>query len=284
RLFDFKQAPDIDQLGFNAETQKMLMKASTTPNGLTLVSGVFGSGKGTTLNAVGKKMEERGNLAVASLDDPIEYLRKYNQYEYSNHQQLQELIDAFKKMDLNAVFLNEVITPEVAEAVFNLVSSGVHVLTTIHTNRVYRIMYKLEELLKTKYLSLIPFINVISYQDKFSVCCDKCVRGVAIEKYKVGSDEEKLMKFLDLTIIKQPSGCEDCDEGIVRTGIKVVSEHIEFNDKVKTDLLKLNIHEQFDYLKELTSRGENLEDVVKEALVNGEILIDEALSKLDTWR
>ena len=284
RLFDFDDAPSIPKLGFNKATEKMLHKSANTTSGLTLVSGVFGSGKGTTLNAVGKEMEELGKLAIASLDDPIEYLRKYNQYEYSNPQQLEEYVDAFKKMDLNVVFLNEVITPEVGQAVFNLVSAGVHVLTTIHTNRVFRIMYKLEELFRDKYLSLIPFINVISYQDKFSICCKDCSGGVAKEKYDKGSDEEKLLNFLGLETIKQPIGCTNCNRGIIPRGIKVVSEHIEFNDEVKANLLKLDLHEQFDYLKELTSKGESLEKVIKEALINGEILIEEALLKLDTWR
>lgn len=284
RQFNFKQAPDIDKLGFNENTQRMLTKSSITPNGLTLVSGVFGSGKGTTLNAVGKEMEKSGKLAIASLDDPIEYLRKYNQYEYHNEDQLQEYVDAFKKMDLNIVFLNEIITKEVAEAVFNLVSSGVHVLTTIHTNRVFRIMYKMEELLGEKYLSMIPFINVISYQDKFSICCQHCSVGIAKEKYPKGSDEEKLLTFLNLDTLKQPTGCKECNEGIINTGIKVVSEHVEFNDKVKRDLLRRDLHEQFDYLKELTSQGENLEEVIKDALMKGEILLSEALLKLDTWR
>lgn len=284
RMFDFKQAPDIKDLGFNKATQDMLMKTSLTTNGLTLVSGVFGSGKGTTLNAVGKQMEESGKLAIASLDDPIEYLRKYNQYEYSNLEQLQELVDAFKKMDLNVVYLNEVITRAVAEAVFNLVSAGVHVLTTIHTNRVFRIMYKLEELLGPKYLSLIPFINVISYQDKFSICCPHCKTGVAEDKYPEGSDEKKLLTFLGLETLKQPMGCSKCENGVITSGIKVVSEHIEFNDKVKSELLRLNLHEQFDYLKKLNGEGECLENVIKEALMNGEILINEALLKLDTWR
>lgn len=284
RQFDFKRAPSVTELGFSKATERMLMNSSVTPNGLTLVSGVFGSGKGTTLNAVGKEMEESGKLAIASLDDPIEYLRKYNQYEYSNQNQLEELVDAFKKMDLNVVFLNEVITRTVAEAVFNLVSSGVHVLTTIHTNRVFRVMYKLEELLGSKYLSLIPFVNVISYQDKFSICCSECSVGIAKEKYPKGSDEEKLLTYLELDTLKQPVGCKHCSDGIITTGIKVVSEHIEFNDNIKRDLLRLNLHEQFDYLKDLTSRGENLEQVIKQSLIGGEILLSEALLKLDTWR
>lgn len=284
RLFDFKKAPSIEGLGFSKETEDMLHRSSKLMNGLTLVSGVFGSGKGTTLNAVGMEMEKGGRLAIASLDDPIEYLRKYDQFEYSNPRQLQEFVDAFKKMDLNVVFLNEVITNAAAEAVFNLVSAGVHVLTTIHTHRVFRIMYKLEELLGSKYLSLIPFLNVISYQDKFSVCCKECSIGIAKEHYHKDSDEVKLLNFLGLNTIKQPKGCTKCESGIIKKGIKVVSEHVEFNDKIKTDLLRLDLHQQFDYLKELTSQGESLEKVIKLALANGEILIGEALTKLDTWR
>jgi type II secretory ATPase GspE/PulE/Tfp pilus assembly ATPase PilB-like protein len=283
RLFDFHKAPTIETLGFSNGTQAMLYRMSETPNGLTLVSGVFGSGKGTTLNAVAQVMEEHGRFGLASLDDPIEYLRKFRQYEYATETQLNEYIEGIKKMDLNAVFLNEIITEAAAKGVYNLVSSGVHVLTTIHTNRVFRLMYKLQELLGDKYLNLIPFLNVISYQDKFSVVCPHCKVGIDKEKFSRDSVEFKFLTAMGLDILNQPEGCTHCNNGIIPRGIKVVSEHIEMTDKLKSKLLRLNIHEQGELLKEEVKKGENLEDIMREALRDGSILLREALVKLDTW-
>lgn len=283
RLFDFLKAPTIKTLGFSDITQAMLYRASETPNGLTLVSGVFGSGKGTTLNAVAQVMEEHGRFGLASLDDPIEYLRKFRQFEYSTPAQLEEYIEGIKKMDLNAVFLNEIITEAAAQGVYNLVSSGVHVLTTIHTNRVFRLMYKLQELLGDKYLNLIPFLNVISYQDKFSIVCQNCNAGIDKEKFGKNSTEFKFLTAMGLDILNQPQGCNQCNNGIIPRGIKVVSEHIEMTDKLKSKLLRLNIHEQGELLKEEVKKSENLEDIIREALRDGSILLREAIVKLDTW-
>lgn len=285
RMFDFDNAPSIEQLGFNPNAERMLNYVSTLPSGLTLVSGVKGSGKGTTLNAVGKQMEISGNFAIASLDDPIEYLRKFRQFEYSTPKQLHEYIEGMKKMDLNAVYLNEVVNSEAALGVYNLVSSGVHVLTTIHTNRVFRIMYKLEELLGSRYLNIIPFLNVISYQDKFSITCDLCIAGMSAETYPEESNERKLLNFLDLDLINQPIGCSECNHKKIKPrGIKVVSEHLEITDTLKSKFLRLNIHEQGELIKEEIKSGENLENVIKLGLQTGTILLSEAIVKLDTWR
>lgn len=283
RLFNFLKAPTIEKLGFSPLYQAVLHRLSKTPNGLTLIAGVFGSGKGTTANAVAQVMEQDGRFGVASLDDPIEYLRKFRQFEYSTPEQLNEYIEAIKKMDLNAVFLNEIITEAAAQGVYNLVSSGVHVLTTIHTNRVFRLMYKLQELLGDKYLNLIPFLNVISYQDKFSVVCQHCKVGIDKEKFPKDSAEFRFLTAMGLDILNQPEGCSHCNDGIIPRGIKVVSEHIEMTDKLKSQLLRLNIHEQGELLKEEVKKGENLENIIREALSDGTILLREALVKLDTW-
>ena len=283
RMFYFDSAPRIEELGFNSESQRMLESVSNQTSGLTLVSGVFGSGKGTTLNAVGMRMEEKGALAMASLDDPIEYLRRYPQYEYNSQHQLEEYIEAFKKMDLNVVYLNEIITRTVGDAVFNLVSSGIHILSTIHTNRVYRIMYKIQEMFGPHYLNLIPFINVLTFQDKFSVCCPHCRVGIAKDGYADDSDEVKLLNYLGLETFYQPRGCSECNHGVVPRGIRVFSEHVVFNDTVKEALLKRDVHQQFEYLKQVVEEGNSMEKEIRQALIDGEILIAEALIKLDSW-
>lgn len=274
----------LNTLGFNDKTVKDLESLSSITSGLSLISGVVGSGKGTTVNAIALKVVEKEQYRSISVDMPTEYLGEYAQIEPQSEQGLYQACNAIKKMDVNFVYLNEIATQEAALAAYNLVVSGMHVITTVHSNRVYRIMYKLNEMMGDLYLNVIPFINMISYQDKFSNTCS-CQSKIYNDYYDEDSNEMALLKYLKLTIISQPIGCEKCNNTkINRIGINVVSEHIFFTSELKDKLLKANIHQQSDILKEESTKFGNLEDVYREKLISGEILIDEVVAKLDTWR
>ena len=277
--------PRVTQLGFDERTERDLKSLAKTPSGFSLVTGVIGSGKGTTVNAVALETLEDGNYSMVSVDSPIEFLGDFPQVEYSSQEELYDVANSIKKLDRNYVFLNEIATQETARQVFNLVVSGVHVITTIHNNRVYRVMYKMNEMIGELYTNLIPYMNYISYQDKASITCKKCLQAVTREYYIDDPDTTKFLEFLELDTITQSLGCNECNNsGINNKGIQVLSEHIYFTSAIKMELLQANIHEQMSILKKHNALLGSLEEVVKLKLQSGEILVDQALSKLDTWR
>jgi hypothetical protein len=91
----------------------------------------------------------------------------------------------------------------------------------------------------------------------------------------------KLLKYLELDFIVQPVGCRKCNfTGIVSKGIQVVSEHLFLSSEDKDNLLKLNIHDQSKYLQKRVNDMDSLERTVMEKLLNGDILLNEAVVKL----
>jgi len=275
----------VKDLGFDRETEEALHDLSSIPSGLSLISGVIGSGKGTTVNAVALDINDANMFSMVSVDNPIEYLGSFPQIEYASQKQLYEITNSIKKQDRNFVLLNEIATTETARQVYNLVVSGVHVITTIHNNRVYRVMYKLQEMLGDLYNNIIPYLNLVSYQDKYSNTCQECQQRIDISNYNDKPLIKQFLTFLDLTSISQPRGCDLCNQtGIVKTGIQVVSEFLYFGTELKDKLLRADIHEQSRILEQALKKSINLENVITQKLVEGKVLLKEAYSKLDSWR
>jgi type II secretory ATPase GspE/PulE/Tfp pilus assembly ATPase PilB-like protein len=249
------------------------------------VSGGIGSGKGTTINAMALDIHELGQFSMISVDSPIEYLGNFPQVEYISQPQLYGIMNSLKKMDINICLLNEIATQETAREVLNLVVSGVHVMTTLHNQRVYNIFYKLHEQLGYLYTSLIPYLNYVSFQEKYSITCKNCLVTYDKTHYDAKPNEKKLLDFFKLSAVKQPRGCSECKDGIAATGIQVVSEGLLFNDKLKAALTKADLHEQSALLKkELENKPNNMEQLIKRKLAAGDVMIGEVLQKLDTWR
>ena len=285
RFFDFKMPFRIETLGFDQETESQLSYIATLAKGLTLVSGGIGSGKGTTVNAMALNMTDERKFSMISLDSPIEYLGLFPQVEYQSQQQLYTYVNSIKKLDRNICLLNEIATQETAREVLNLVVSGVHVLTTLHNERVYNIFYKLHEQLGSLYTSLIPYLNYVSFQDKYSITCKKCQKQFYNTEYRNDYNITKLLNFFELSTISQPIGCEVCSNGIIYSGIQVISEGVLFNDSLKLSLIQSDLHQQSQLLKDvLYTRPNHIEALIKEKLINGDILVTEVLQKLDTWR
>lgn len=275
----------VKDLGFDEKTEAILQELSFIPSGLSLISGVIGSGKGTTVNAVALDINDANMFSMVSVDNPIEYLGSFPQIEYTSQKQLYEITNSIKKQDRNFVLLNEIATTETARQVYNLVVSGVHVITTIHNNRVYRVMYKLQEMLGDLYNNIIPYLNLVSYQDKYSNTCQECLQRIDISNYNDEPLKKQFLTFLNLTSISQPHGCSACAQtGIMKTGIQVVSEFLYFGTELKDKLLRADIHEQSRILETALKESINLETVISQKLSTGKVLLKEAYSKLDSWR
>jgi type II secretory ATPase GspE/PulE/Tfp pilus assembly ATPase PilB-like protein len=146
-------------------------------------------------------------------------------------------------------------------------------------------MYKLNEMLGELYTNVIPYMNYISFQDKVSRVCGACRSTISADYYKDKVDEKAFLEFLGLTHLNQPSGCEECNfRGIDTKGIQVLSEHLYFNSEIKERLLRADIHEQAVILREYNKAAGDMESVMKAKLLSGDILLDQAMNKLDTWR
>ena len=157
----------IDELGFPEDVQRVLVNDAKKRSGITLITGPIRTGKNTTAFAIANEMSLKP-MKLKSIESPIEALMPFPQVDYQdNVGALEDSVRLAKKQDLDAVFLNEIPTSSVAFAVKDLVNSSVHVITTMHVNRLWHLPYKLHEYYHDEYKDIISQINLVVNQKIF---------------------------------------------------------------------------------------------------------------------
>jgi len=117
-------------------------------SGMILISGATGSGKTTTLYALGKLLCQKG-LKIISLEDPIEAeIDDWTQTEVDTKAgyTFENGLKAILRQDPNVILIGEIRDNETAKAAFYACLSGYLVVTTLHTQHIERVAMRCREL------------------------------------------------------------------------------------------------------------------------------------------
>lgn len=270
----------IDSLGFSKEAQDFLMWLSKKRSGITLITGAIRTGKNTTAFALANEMIKYP-IKMIDYSSPIEVLMPFNQVDYlADENNLLACVRLAKKQDVNVAFLNEIPSKEVAFAVKDLVNSSIHVITTIHMDRIWHLPYKLNEYYGDSYKDVISQINGVMNQKMFDVMCPNCR-----EVYPTSSIRDLVKKaFLEergLQNVWVAKGCEKCistvkHSGHNKTGSVIGAnqpyvEFLRFDDKLKSRLLACDHAWQMEeIIKEVVRENKNtLEDTMFDGIQRG---------------
>ena len=270
----------IDSLGFSKEAQDFLMWLSKKRSGITLITGAIRTGKNTTAFALANEMIKYP-IKMIDYSSPIEVLMPFNQVDYlADENNLLACVRLAKKQDVNVAFLNEIPSKEVAFAVKDLVNSSIHVITTIHMDRIWHLPYKLNEYYGDSYKDVISQINGVMNQKMFDVMCPICR-----EAYPTSSIRDLAKKaFLEergLQNVWVAKGCEKCistvkHSGHNKTGSVIGAnqpyvEFLRFDDKLKSRLLACDHAWQMEeIIKEVVRENKNtLEDTMFDGIQRG---------------
>lgn len=270
----------IDSLGFSKEAQDFLMWLSKKRSGITLITGAIRTGKNTTAFALANEMIKYP-IKMIDYSSPIEVLMPFNQVDYlADENNLLACVRLAKKQDVNVAFLNEIPSKEVAFAVKDLVNSSIHVITTIHMDRIWHLPYKLNEYYGDSYKDVISQINGVMNQKMFDVMCPNCR-----EAYPTSSISDLAKKaFLEergLQNVWVAKGCEKCvstvkHSGHNKTGSVIGAnqpyvEFLRFDDKLKSRLLACDHAWQMEgIIKEVVRENKNtLEDTMFDGIQRG---------------
>lgn len=270
----------IDSLGFSKEAQDFLMWLSKKRSGITLITGAIRTGKNTTAFALANEMIKYP-IKMIDYSSPIEVLMPFNQVDYlADENNLLACVRLAKKQDVNVAFLNEIPSKEVAFAVKDLVNSSIHVITTIHMDRIWHLPYKLNEYYGDSYKDVISQINGVMNQKMFDVMCPNCR-----EVYPTSSIRDLAKKaFLEergLQNVCVAKGCEKCistvkHSGHNKTGSVIGAnqpyvEFLRFDDKLKSRLLACDHAWQMEeIIKEVVRENKNtLEDTMFDGIQRG---------------
>ena len=199
----------IGELGFPANVQQALRVITKKRSGLTIIAGAIRTGKNTTAYALANEML-KDPINMLSFDSPIEVLMPFAQVDYrEDPDELLNYVRLAKKQDVDIVYLNELPTKEVAFAAKDLVNSSVHVITTIHLDRIWHLPYRLKEYYGESYKDIITQINGVFTQKMFPVLCPHCRKSVLASDVAT-EDQNKILRKWNVQQVYKSFGCENC--------------------------------------------------------------------------
>ena len=206
----------LDGFGFSPELLASWRDSLDEGWGLSLVSGPMGSGKSSAVFASLPEIVN-SSLAAYSVEDPVEFdIPGITQYEI-NARNLAERADLMtrtlhdlRRQDANFVLIGEIRDKQSMELAFDLATSGVRVLATIHAASAVHTVQRLLE------WELDPFIVATTLRTVLNMrllqrLCSDCKLTVGHDDTRRWPDEIFGMKLPETGFIPNPSGCIKCD-------------------------------------------------------------------------
>lgn len=129
----------LKSLEFNPIIERGLM-FNHVRDGLTLITGVTGSGKSTTLDAIVDANNEASEANIVVIAQPVEYMHR-SKKSMVRHREVGKDVRTFKegivqslRQDPDIVVIGEMRDPETISAALEITDSGHKVFSTLHTS------------------------------------------------------------------------------------------------------------------------------------------------------
>ena len=267
-------AMTISELGFSREIEEDLRIVSNKKSGITLATGAINTGKNTTLFAMANEVVNTGRKIV-DYSYPIEVLMPFPQIDYGgNPEYLANAVRLAKKQDINIAIVNEIPTKDVAFAVRDLAYSSVHVMTTMHINRIWHLPYRLEEYYGSDFKMMFSHMNMCVTQKMFQIQCPSCRTQKLVSSLPTRYRE--LLERFDITSYWVTEGCKDCKGFDKEVKIQPFMERLVFSYDIVKELLKLNYpHEMEQVIQNAVIRNKaSLEYYICPAIGSGDLAVE----------
>ena len=254
-LPDEAQQLTIEQLGFGAESLKLVQRNIEKPHGMILVTGPTGSGKTTTLYTILGALN-KPEVNISTIEDPIEYKMKG-----INQSQIQPKIGftfaaglrAFLRQDPDIIMVGEIRDTETAEISINAAMTGHLVLSTLHTNDAVTAIPRFIDMKIPTFL-IASTINIIIAQRLVRKVCKNCIESYSLDKATIAQLQqqfnlEKLEKYLidhghmtkkqniNSMLFYRGKGCNHCDNSGYK-GRLGIYETLEVTEKMSELILR----------------------------------------------
>jgi general secretion pathway protein E len=165
RLLD-KQAGrlDLNSLGMDVQSQKVMDELIHKPHGIILVTGPTGSGKTTTLYAALERINDNSRN-IMTVEDPIEYFIDgigQSQVNTKVEMTFARGLRAILRQDPDVVMVGEIRDLETAEIAVQASLTGHLVLSTLHTNTAAGAVTRLRDMGIEPFLLSSSLIGVLA--------------------------------------------------------------------------------------------------------------------------
>ena len=224
----------LGELGFTKAHIDYLKLASTSPQGLIILSGPTGSGKTTTLYALFSQMDFESRN-IMTLEEPVEYqLPGIRQTEIREGCMIDfaDGVRSILRQDPDVIFIGEIRDEETAKMALRSAMTGHLVIATLHANDSFGVTTRLMDLGLQPSLLAGNIICAVA-QRLLRKCCTDC----------------------------KSKGCEGCD-GSGYKGRTLIAEILPFDDDL--DVLVSQNASRLDLLK--TAHAKNYQSLKDSAL------------------
>ncbi len=219
RLLD-KQAGrlDLEHLGMDPNSLKMLDQLIHNPHGIILVTGPTGSGKTTTLYAALTRLNHP-DRNIMTVEDPIEYYLDGISQTHVNtkaNMSFARGLRAILRQDPDTVMVGEIRDKETVDIAVQASLTGHLVLSTLHTNSAAGAITRLRDMGVEPFLLSSSLIGVLA-QRLVRLLCSHCKKPTLLNP----QDCEKYQITESSPVVYTAQGCEHCSQTgyIGRTGI-----------------------------------------------------------------
>ena len=199
---------DLAEFGMYRPALEHILKASSLPYGMVLVTGPTGSGKTTTLYSCLSRVNKPGTN-IMTAEDPVEYnLDGINQVQVKEEVGLTfaAALKAFLRQDPNIIMVGEIRDLETGGIAVKAALTGHLVLSTLHTNDAAATINRMID------MGLEPFLvatstNVIVAQRLVRRICSDCKEVEAVP-----ADTLSDIGINPDTICYHGVGCDTCGD------------------------------------------------------------------------
>lgn len=257
----------LEQIGFTEDQLKKLLDVLKVPEGLIIVTGPTGSGKTTTLYSILSYLNS-DSVNIMTLEQPVEYFMEgIQQSEIKENVGMTfgDGIRSILRQDPNIILIGEIRDKDTAMMTIRASMTGHQVFATLHTNDVYGVPERLQELEVSKF-NIHHYLKVVIAQRLVRKNCRRC----QIE-FIPSQQELFLLELPDNVLLVKGAGCEECSFTGFKGRIPLID--ILFSDKLQSIDL--------DHCVPLYERKEGLWQQGKRCILNAETTLDEILKTLN---
>lgn len=270
RLIGAHELPDdYTALGFSDYYLPIIENSLNQTQGLILVTGPTGSGKSTTLYTFLKKLKEREDLSLISLEDPVEYeLEGVTQVSIDHkNTSFSVALRSVLRHDPDVILVGEIRDADTAAIAVRAALTGHLVLSTLHTNTAATVPQRLVDMGVPAYL-VASTLNLVISQRLVRKLCPYCL--VSSESHQCSTIDEKQTQreqeafgktyntigcfYCKGSGYKGRSGIYEFFENTKETATLIASS---CNDlELENHLREKNITSMFENAKEKVNKGE----------------------------
>ncbi len=227
----------IEQLGFDDNDLKTIIKAISSSQGMVLVTGPTGSGKTTTLYSILKHINSP-KLNILTAEDPVEYemegiaqvqVREDIGYTFAT------ALRSFLRQDPEVILIGEIRDKDTVDIALKAALTGHLVFSTIHTNDAISTITRLQNMGTPDYLISAALTLVLAQRLVRKICpdCKSVDENTNLKLLNsIGISPEKAARAK----IFKGAGCAKCNQ----TGYKgrmAIYEALDISREIKQAIL-----------------------------------------------